>query len=77
LDIKESLVYDSFNKIRFKNIKTSLNLPLSSGEIDQNSSLIKGGQRGVSSTDLVISYCLFDEKNIDFVKEKILFPNSL
>jgi hypothetical protein len=25
----------------------------------------------------VISYCLFNEKNINFVKEKILFPNSI
>jgi hypothetical protein len=88
LEIKESLVYDAFNKIRFKSIKTTSNSSLLKGEIDQNSFFFKEGQnqnspfnkrgqRGVSSTDLVISYCLFDEKNINFIKEKILFPDLI
>jgi hypothetical protein len=31
----------------------------------------------ISSSDLVIAYYLFDEKNINLIKEKILFPNLI
>jgi hypothetical protein len=68
LEIKESLVYDAFNKIRFKSTKK---------EITSQQDKISERQKAISSTDLVISYCLFDEKNINFVKEKILFPNLI
>jgi hypothetical protein len=68
LEIKESLVYDAFNKVRFKSIKK---------EITSQQDKIFERQKAISSTDLVISYCLFNEKNINFVKEKILFPNSI
>jgi hypothetical protein len=63
LDLSQNLVYDAFNKIRFK--QTSSSLPQSEGQV------------GVTSTDLVIAYCLFDEKNSILIKEKILFIENI
>ncbi|MDR3150961.1 MAG: hypothetical protein LBU14_05250 [Candidatus Peribacteria bacterium] len=69
LNIKESIIYDSFNKIRFKNARISQN--------NENLTLNNWKVNGFFSSDLVIAYCLFDDKNINFIKEKILFPNSI
>jgi hypothetical protein len=61
--LSEKLVYDSFNKIKFKfQAKNEVN------ELKKES---------ISSSDLVIAYCLFDEKNINIVKEKILWPENI
>ena len=63
MEIKESIVYDRFNKIRFKQQKS-----------EEESLKIKNN---VSSSEMIMAYCLLDPKNIDFFKEKIIFSEYL
>lgn len=62
LNINQNIVYDSFNKIRFKSV--------SKKEVWDNKKVLTPSQ-------LAIWYCLLDEKNIDIFKQKILFPESI
>lgn len=64
LNLSENLVYDSFNKIKFKQISKW------AWEFQEQWITI-------SYSDLVIAYCIFNEKNINLVKEKILFPELI
>ena len=63
LEIKESIVYDRFNKIRFKQQKSE----------EENLKI----KNNVSSSEMIMAYCLLDQKNIDFFKEKIIFSEYL
>ena len=61
--IKESIVYDRFNKIKFKVQKST----------DENLKI----KNNISSIELIMWYILLDEKNIDFFKENIVFSEYL
>ncbi len=62
LNINENIIYDSFNRIKFT-INTS------------KDNKIK--REKISSEDLVIWYCLLNEKNIEFFNKHILFKQWL
>lgn len=62
LDINQNIVYDMFNRIKFT-VNTNKE---SKTEIPK-----------ITSDDLVIWYCILDEKNIDFFNKHILFKNWL
>jgi len=62
LNISQSIIYDTFNKIKFKS--TTKN----------NWNEIK---KILTPTQLAIWYCLLNPKNIDIFREKILFPDSI
>lgn len=61
--IKESIVYDRFNKIKFKVQKST----------EENLKI----KNNISSIELIMWYILLDEKNIDFFKENIVFSEYL
>lgn len=65
LDIHQNIVYDSFNKIRFSRTKENSQTPW-----DTNT-------KEITYEDLVLAYCLFDEKNIEFFKESIVFSQGM
>lgn len=63
LDIRENIIYDRFNKIKFKfNKKQEESLKI---------------KNNISSSETIIAYCLVDEKNIDFFKKNIVFEEYL
>ncbi|MDD2907713.1 MAG: DNA primase [Candidatus Gracilibacteria bacterium] len=63
LNIKDSIIYDAFNKIRFK-----------THDSKDKQTIVK---QNLSSSDLVIGYCLMDEKNIDYIKKHIVFEEAI
>jgi len=63
LNINQNIIYDSFNKIRFKTHDSQNKSPI----IKQN----------ITSEEIVIWYCILNEKNINFFKKNILFPESI
>lgn len=63
LNINQNIIYDSFNKIRFKAHDSQNKSPI----IKQN----------ITSEEIVIWYCILNEKNINFFKKNILFPESI
>jgi DNA primase len=62
LDLSEKIVFDEFSKIHIKE----------SNEWD-----IEKKQNIINSQDLAIWYCLLDDSNIDFLKERIIFKEWL
>ena len=62
LDINQNIVYDSFNRIKFTINTTKENN-------------IKAEK--ITSEELVIWYCIYNEKNIDFFHKHILFKDWL
>lgn len=62
LDISEKVVFDSFNKIRFKSIKKE--------EEKENKKV------NINSYDIVLAYCIFNEEFIKIVEENALFPDT-
>lgn len=62
LNLRESIVYDAFNKIRIKNIRNM--------EKSENNS------KNLSSEELAIWYILLDEKNANYLKENIIFESE-
>lgn len=63
LKINENIIYDAFNKIRFK-----------SYDSQNKSPIIK---QKITSEDIVIWFCISEEKNISFFRENIIFPESI
>ena len=61
LDINQNIIYDSFNKIKTSNFKQKDDIKIPK----------------ITSEQLVIWYCLLDEKNIDFFNKNILFKDWL
>ncbi|RKW23176.1 DNA primase [Candidatus Gracilibacteria bacterium] len=64
LEIKESIVYDRFNKIKFSYKKS-----------DEDANL--KAKNNISSKEMIIAYCLIDESNLEFFKQKIIFEEYL
>lgn len=62
LDISQNIVYDSFNRIKFSST-------LQSNE--------KPETKKITSEEIVIWYCISNEKNIEFFKKNILFTDWL
>ncbi|MDD2870391.1 MAG: DNA primase [Candidatus Gracilibacteria bacterium] len=62
LDINQNIVYDMFNRVKFTVNTTK----------DNKIDVVK-----MTSDDLVIGYCILDEKNIEFFNTHILFKQGL
>jgi len=62
LDISQNIVYDLYNRVKFT--------------INTNNESKKEVEK-MSSEDLVIWYCILDEKNLEFFNKHILFKNWL
>ncbi len=62
LNINQNIIYDTFNKIKFKSVNK---------KSDGNKKI------NLTPTQLSIWYCLLEEKNIKIFKEKILFPEAI
>lgn len=63
LEIRENIIYDRYNKIKFK-FQAS----------EEESLKIKNS---ISSEEMIIAYSLLDEKNLDFFKKNIIFEKYL
>lgn len=63
LEIRENIIYDRYNKIKFK-FQAS----------EEESLKIKNS---ISSEEMIIAYSLLDEKNLDFFKKNIIFEEYL
>lgn len=61
--IRENIIYDRFNKIRFKYKKSE----------EENYQM----KNNITSTEIILAYCLLDENNLNFFKEKIIFEEYL
>lgn len=64
LAIKESIIYDRFNKIRFKYKKS------------EEEEILKS-KNNITSSEMILAYCLLSPENLDFFKKNIIFEEYL
>ncbi len=63
LNISENVVYDTYNKTRFKNLKRP-------EQNNKNKSLISG-------EDFAIAYIIYQEKSVEEIKKLLIFPEYI